>query len=95
MDKINPQYYRCTNNYDAEHSFILGKIYQVRYPDNFENINNFKGEDGKLNGWSKENHNHFEPVTELEWNLQEGIITKIVSEDYSYLIPILKQLDIK
>lgn len=37
---------------------------------------------------------YFIPVTELEWNLQEGIITKVSKEDYSYLIELFKKLHI-
>ena len=98
MDEINPKYYpkyyRCTDNTYAKHSFIVGKIYQSRDPNNLDTYSNFRGEDGEFNGWSSNNYKHFTPVTEHEWNLQEGIVTKI-PEDYSYLIPIFKQLNIQ
>lgn len=101
MDKIKPEYYRCISaTYGASNklnygNFTEGTIYQIINSDNLEATSNFIANDGRGDGWSGNNYKHFTPVTELDWNLQEGIITKIVSEDYSYLIPILKQLNIK
>jgi len=96
MDKINPKYYRCTNNTSAEHSFTVGRIYQIVNFHNFQAPNNFIGNDGKPNGWSFNNDMHFTPVSELEWNLQEGIITPIPKqEDWNYLVDILEKYNIK
>lgn len=94
MDKIKPKYYKCVE-LNAEENFTYDKIYRIINPDNLNDYGNFIDNKGKRNGFAPNNEKSFTPVTELEWNLQEGIITKIVSEDYSYLIPILKQLDIR
>lgn len=88
-----PKYYRCTNNIRAEMDFTIGKIYECINPTNLEALNNFIGNTGYTNGWSYSNFKHFTPVTEEEWNLQEGITS--VKQDYTYLIDILEKHNIK
>jgi hypothetical protein len=89
----NPKYYRCTNSERA--NFTIGKIYECLDPDNFQTFNNFMADDGYANGWAFANHNHFTPVTEHEWNLQEEIITPVGKENHSQLSIILKKLHVK
>lgn len=93
MKKVNPKYYRCIL---AEYSnFTEGKIYEIVNPDNLETYSNFIGDDSGPNGWVGQNHKHFTPVTEHEWNLQEGIITPVSKENHSQLSIILKKLHVK
>lgn len=93
MDK--PKYYRCisTNN-DPTSNFTVGKIYKIINPDNLEDTLNFIDDKKISNGWSGDNWKHFTPVTELEWNLQKGIVTLVNKEDLSYLIELLTKLNI-
>lgn len=95
MKKVsdNPKYYKCINNYETK--FTVDKIYKCINPDNFQTHNNFIQDNGEPNGWSSNNHKHFTPVTEHEWNLQEGIITPVGKENHSQLNNILKKLHVK
>lgn len=89
---MNPKYYRCIKSTVPD--FTVDKIYQIINPDNLEDTFNFIDNEGQKSGWCGSNYEHFTPVTELEWNLQEGIITKVDKEDYSYLIELFKKSNI-
>jgi len=90
----NPRFYRCINTQRGT-GFTFDKIYKIRFPNNLNNYGNFIDDNKDYNGFHPDNHKWFTPVTELEWNLQEGIITPITKQDYSYLINILEKHNIK
>ena len=91
-----PEYYKCIKCTDSDASFTRNKIYKIVNPEDLEDISNFIDDNGACNGWAGNNHEHFEPSTIEEWNIQEGIYTKPkVEEDYSYLIPLLTKLNEK
>ena len=76
--------------------FTIGKIYKIKNPEDFEDIENFIDDNGDVNGWGGVNWKHFEPSTIEEWNIQEGIYIKPeAKEDYLYLIPLLTKLNEK
>ena len=89
----HPKYYRCIKS--SNHDFTLDKIYQIVNPNNLEDIFNFICNTGEKSGWGGRNYTHFTPVTEHEWNLQEGIIAKVSTENHSQLNLILKKLHVK
>lgn len=88
-----PKYYKCILT--TNQKFTLNKIYKIINSDNLEAYSNFIDNRGKPNGWSNVNYRHFTPVTEHEWNLQEGIITPVSKENHSQLSIILKKLHVK
>lgn len=89
----NPKYYRyVTSGLDK---FTTNKIYKIRDSNNLERSHNFIDDIGKPNGCAGHNHINFTPVTEHEWNLQEGIITPVNQENHSQLSIILKKLHVK
>lgn len=90
----NPKYYRCIN-IQLGTGFTFGKIYEIRFPGNLNTFGNFVDDAGKPNGFGVNNNKSFTPVTEHEWNLQEGIITPVGKENHSQLSIILKKLKIK
>ena len=70
----------CTHANNMKHGYQFGLI-------------NNKGE---KNGWCGSNHKHFKPSTLEAFNLQQGITPKkIKKENLSYLIKLLKKLNIK
>lgn len=91
---MNPKYYRCITKNNGLVGFTTNKIYKIKDPSHLERDFNFIDDKGLPNGCGGHNYKHFKSVTELEWNLQEGIITKVGKEDYSYLIKLLKKLHI-
>lgn len=87
-----PKYYKYITSDLAK--FTTNRIYQIIDVNNFEKTYNFIDDEGIANGCGGHNYKHFTPVTEHEWNLQEGIITKVDKEDYSYLIELFKKSNI-
>jgi hypothetical protein len=49
---------------DPGQSYITGKHYEIRNPDNLEEPENFIDEQGVPNGYSPNNHEYFKPVFE-------------------------------
>lgn len=89
----NPKYYRYVTSGLAK--FTTNRIYQIIDVNNFEKTYNFIDDEGMANGCGGHNYKHFSPVTEHEWNLQEGIITTVGKENHSQLSIILKKLHVK
>lgn len=89
----NPKYYKCIN--PESPSFKLNKIYKANFPENLNAYGNFTDDTGRPNGFAPANEKSFEPATEHEWNLQEGIITPVGKENHSQLNNILKKLHVK
>lgn len=72
--------------------FTFNKIYKIRDPANLEKFGNFIDDNGHENGFMPTNHLYFEPSTEMEWWIQEGIK---INSNTNYLIKLLKKLKIK
>jgi hypothetical protein len=89
------EYYECVDSQEID-CFTIGKIYRIRNPKNLEDAVNFIDDRGHANGWCGSNHKHFKPSTLEAFNLQQGIKPKkIKKENLSYLIKLLKKLNIK
>ena len=87
-----PKYYKCIESKEPN-QFTVNKIYKITNPDYLNNYENFIDDNGKPNGFAPYNDRYMTPVTELEWNLQEGITTPVSNEqNYDYLGPILEKL---
>lgn len=89
----HPKYYRYVTS--GLSKFTTNRIYQIIDVNNLEKIYNFIDDEGVASGCAGQNYRHFSPVTEHEWNLQEGIITPVSTENHSQLNLILKKLHVK
>lgn len=105
--KIHPKYYKFLNSPNGRGSvewysgsaFSLNKIYKINNPENLNLHSNFIDNTGTLNGFSSSNHKYFEPSTEEEYCIQEGIpfVNKDQkkSENYDYLKELFKKYNIQ
>lgn len=80
MKSTKPLYYRYTESTNS--SFIGGKIYKIRNPNDLNSWGNFVDENGDGNGFAPNNERYFTPSTEQEWNKQEGIYNESDYEIY-------------
>lgn len=106
--KIHSKYYKFVNSSNGRgvagcgrlgSVFSLNKIYKINNPENLNLYSNFIDNTGTLNGFSSSNHKYFEPSTEEEYCIQEGIpfVNKDQkkSENYDYLKELFKKYNIQ